>query len=149
MNNIFNIDFQEFIISLNQQKVKYILVGGYSVILRGYSRTTGDMDIWIEPSEENFLSLKKAFYNFGMSMHGLTLKKFLDTVHYDVFTYGRPPVCIEILTKVKGLTFPKAYKNAEWIEFEDFKVYVLSKNDLIEAKKATNRPKDLDDLEHL
>ena len=47
MNNIFNIDFQEFIISLNQQKVKYILVRGYSVILRGYSRTTGDMDIWI------------------------------------------------------------------------------------------------------
>jgi hypothetical protein len=44
MNNIFNEDFQDFIRSFNENDVKYILVGGYSVIIYGYSRTTGDMD---------------------------------------------------------------------------------------------------------
>lgn len=45
IKNIFNADFQDFITSLNRCEVAYILVGGYSVILHGYSRTTGDMDI--------------------------------------------------------------------------------------------------------
>jgi len=43
MGNIFNEDFQDFIQALNNNRVEYILVGGFSVILHGYSRTTGDM----------------------------------------------------------------------------------------------------------
>ena len=45
MGNIFNDDFRDFLKSLNNNNVNYILVGGYSVILHGYSRTIGDMDI--------------------------------------------------------------------------------------------------------
>lgn len=44
MGNIFNEDFRDFINALNNNHVRYILVGGFSVILHGYSRTTGDMD---------------------------------------------------------------------------------------------------------
>ena len=43
--NIFNQDFRDFIECFNRNEVEYILVGGYAVILRGYSRSTGDMDI--------------------------------------------------------------------------------------------------------
>lgn len=45
MSNIFNEDFRDFLAAFNKAEVKYILVGGFSVILHGYSRTTGDMDI--------------------------------------------------------------------------------------------------------
>jgi hypothetical protein len=48
MGNIFNDDFRDFLKALNNQNVRYMLVGGFSVILHGYSRTTGDMDIWVE-----------------------------------------------------------------------------------------------------
>ena len=48
MANIFNEDFRDFLLMLNKHEVKYILVGGFAVILHGYSRTTGDMDIWVE-----------------------------------------------------------------------------------------------------
>ena len=51
--NLFNPDFQDFIQALNTNDVAYILVGGYSVILYGYSRTTGDMDLWVQANEEN------------------------------------------------------------------------------------------------
>ncbi len=44
---IFNEDFQDFIELLNKYDVEYMLVGGYAVIIRGYSRSTGDMDIWV------------------------------------------------------------------------------------------------------
>jgi hypothetical protein len=50
MGNIFNDDYRDFLSALNEQEVKYLLVGGFSVILHGYSRTTGDMDIWVERS---------------------------------------------------------------------------------------------------
>ncbi len=46
MGNIFNEDFRDFLKALNKQEVRYLLVGGFAVILHGYSRTTGDMDIW-------------------------------------------------------------------------------------------------------
>ena len=55
IGNIFNQDFREFLNALNNNKVKYLLVGGYSVILHGYSRTTGDMDIWVDRTKENYV----------------------------------------------------------------------------------------------
>lgn len=49
--NIFNDDFREFIQALGRYNVDYLLIGGYSVILYGYHRTTGDMDILVRKTE--------------------------------------------------------------------------------------------------
>jgi predicted nucleotidyltransferase len=92
MQNIFNPDFQDFIRSLNEADVKYILVGGYAVILHGYHRNTGDLDIWVERSAENYHKLVRAFQLFGMPVFDMTLSNFLDNTDLDVFTFGRPPV---------------------------------------------------------
>ncbi len=149
-SDIFNEDFQDFIRVLNDCEVQYILVGAYSVILHGYARTTGDMDIWVNPTAENYQRLVKAFNQFGLPIFDMTLTKFLQTEDYDVFTFGRPPVCIEILTKVKGLFFENAYKGAEWFEIEgDLQVRALRFSDLITAKKAAGRAKDIDDIDNL
>lgn len=149
-NNIFNADFQDFIQALNSAKVDYMLVGGYSVILHGYSRTTGDMDIWVYPSVDNFNKLKIAFAQFGMSMFDMTLERFLASDRYDVFTFGLPPVCIEILTQVKGLEFHSAFDRAEWFQVsEGLAVRALHLTDLLVAKQAVARAKDLDDIENL
>jgi hypothetical protein len=53
MANLFNEDFQDFLRALWQHEVHYVLVGGYWVILHGYSRTTGDLDLWVEKSAAN------------------------------------------------------------------------------------------------
>lgn len=57
MANVLNEDFHDFIVALNNNGVKYILVGGFAVILHGHARVTGDMDVWIEPTEENYKKL--------------------------------------------------------------------------------------------
>ena len=72
MVNNLNQDFVEFIDALNKASVRYILVGGYAVIYHGYNRTTGDLDIWVEATKENYQFLKKAFSIFGMSLFNLT-----------------------------------------------------------------------------
>lgn len=47
---ILNEIFSDFLKLLVKHNVKYVLVGGWAVIFEGYSRTTGDMDILIEPT---------------------------------------------------------------------------------------------------
>ena len=78
MGNLFNDDFQDFLRALWAAEVKYVLVGGYSVILHGYSRTTGDLDIWVERSADNYGRLVRAFQQFGMSTFDMTRHNFLD-----------------------------------------------------------------------
>jgi len=149
MTNILNRDFTEFIDALTKAGVEYLLVGGYAVIFYGYNRTTGDLDIWVYPTKDNYQRLSKAFTNFGMSMFDMKEEKILKTDYYDVFTFGRPPICIEILTAVKGLEFHSAYKNSKLQDFDGCPVRIIDFPDLVRTKKAVNRYKDRDDLEHL
>ena len=149
MGNIFESDFRDFIQSLNDNNVDYLLVGGYAVILHGYRRTTGDLDIWVNRTEENYKKLAAAFYEFGLPLLDMTLENFLHSKTMDVYSYGRPPVAIDILTEVKGCKFDEAWAHAEtYIEDELF-IKFINLNTLRHAKKAANRFKDLDDLEKL
>lgn len=149
MGTIFNDDFREFIQAMNNHDVEYILVGGYAVILHGYRRVTGDMDIWVNRTKENYLRLTRAFQEFGLPIFDMTEAKFLDVDTVDVFSYGRPPVSIDIITKLKGVEFDDAYPQAQIFNEEGLMIRFLHLNNLIEAKKASGRHKDLDDIEKL
>lgn len=149
MGNIFNEDFIDFLKAINQQQVEYILVGGYSVILYGYSRTTGDMDILVNKTKENYQRLQKAFHDFKMPVFEMTEDNFLHNPHLDVFTFGRQPVAIDIMTSIKGATFDELYLKAIQIDVDDMLVKTIHVNDLILVKKASGRYKDLDDLENI
>lgn len=147
--NIFNPDFVEFLRCLHSESVEAILVGGYAVVLHGYFRTTGDMDIWVRPSPENYKRLQTAFALFGLPTEAISEAAFLSTIDVDVFTFGRPPIAIDILTKVKGLNFEETFKMAEEINVDGAPLRLIHLNHLKQAKKASDRNKDRDDLEHL
>ena len=142
-------DFQDFIKALNETNVHYLLVGGYSVVLHGYVRNTGDMDIWVEQTEENYQKLVSAFHIFGMPLFDMTLDNFLSNTEIDVFTFGRPPVSIDIMTSVKGLIFIDTFNAANLMEVDNIQVKVISLEYLLIAKKAANRAKDINDIENL
>ena len=149
MGNILNEDFTEFLKALNACKVEYVLIGGYAVIYHGYNRTTGDLDVWVNPTDYNYRKLLDAFQQFGLSPFDMTESRFLQTDTEDVFSFGRPPVSIDILTKVRGLTFDETFQNSALLKFDGVDVRMIDIRDLLATKKATNRPKDQDDLEHL
>lgn len=146
--DILNNDLKDFIIELNRCNVDYLLVGGYAVVLRGYSRSTGDMDIWVRRTAENHEKLMKAFALFGLPTALLNKEKFL-SADLDVFSFGRPPVAIDVMTEMKGVSFDEAFANAEWVERFDIKIHLIHLNDLIATKKAAGRNKDLNDIENL
>ena len=149
MGNVFNSDFRDFILALNNNNVSYILVGGYSVILHGYSRTTGDMDIWVKKNEENYYRIVSAFHEFRMPLFDMTQENFLNNWDVDVFTFGKSPVCIDLMTSVKGLNFEEAYNNSQIHSIEGLKIRVVHYTDLIKAKQASGRARDIDDIEKL
>ena len=149
MGNIFNQDFQDFIKALNQAEVKYVLVGGYAVILHGYNRTTGDMDIWVQQTENNYYALVKAFQLFGMPLFDMTKENFMENESLDVFTFGVPPVSIDIMLSVKGLIFGETYPLCQKLKVEGIDVMLIDKASLLLAKKASGRFRDLDDIEHI
>jgi hypothetical protein len=149
IKNLFNPDFRDFLNALNQYEVEYILAGGYSVILHGYNRNTGDLDIWVRPTAANYRRLKAAFHAFGMPLFDMTEEKFLNTEEYDVFTFGIPPTAIDLMTSHKGLDFESAFKNAYFKEVDNLKVKLIDLDDLIHAKKFIGRSKDLNDVENL
>ena len=149
MGNIFNSDFRDFIAALNNNQVRYILVGGYSVILHGYSRTTGDMDLWVERTKDNYLKIKDAFEEFGMPVFDMTEENFLYHPNWDVFTFGIPPVAIDLMIGLEGFNFQEVFDRSIIFKDDELNIRVIHKNDLIAAKKKAGRSKDLDDLENL
>jgi len=149
VGSIFNDDFRDFIRSLNDSNVEYVLVGGYAVILHGYRRTTGDLDIWVNTTKENYLKLRKALLNFGLPTTDLSEQNFLDNDAIEIFTYGIAPVSIDIMKKVKGLNFEEVYSSSQLFIDQDLTVRFISYQQLVKAKKAAGRYKDLDDLEKL
>ena len=84
-----NRDFKEFIQSLNDNQVRYLVVGGYAVAFHGHPRYTKDMDIWIEMGPENAARLIKALEQFGFGSLGLQTTDFL--VPDQVVQLGQPP----------------------------------------------------------
>ena len=149
MANVFNEDFQEFLKALNETEVKYVLVGGYSVIYHGFPRTTGYLDIFVEVSRENYEKIIKAFSIFGMPLFDMTENNFLKNKELNVFSFGRAPVSIEILKEISGLKFEEVYKEAIDTEIEEIKIKIINLNHLKENKKQSGRNKDLNDLENL
>jgi len=149
VNNIFNEDFKEFIVLLNKFEVEYILVGGYAVILHGYVRTTGDLDIWLKRSPENYLKFLNAASKFGLPTSEFTQDKFLYNTSIDVFSFGRPPNGLDIMLEVKGLEFDECFEDSSMYETDGIEIRLIHYNHLIAAKKAAGRPKDLVDIIYL
>ena len=49
--------------ALNAEGVRYVLIGGFAVILHGFVRATKDIDLLIDASSENVQRLKRAMSN--------------------------------------------------------------------------------------
>lgn len=146
MPNLFNYDFLEFLHLLGKNKVQFLLVGGYAVILHGYVRSTGDLDLWVNKTPENYQNLKQVYLEFGAPI--FPYEEFLND-KFDVWSIGIEPTKIEILTHIDGLEFNESFKNCNWLDLEKVKVPFIDFDDLIKNKLASGRFKDLADVEQL
>lgn len=145
-NNIFNVDFLEFLEFLTKHQVEFLLVGGYAVVLHGYIRSTGDMDLWIDRTDENYKKLKKVYIDFSAPIFP---EEEFSNPKFNVWGIGVEPSKIEILTQVDGLQFNESYKKREYFKVDKLQIPYIDFEDLIKNKLASGRHKDLADIEQL
>lgn len=145
--DIFDEEILKFWAALQHTNVKYIMVGGYAANLHGYQRYTGDIDIWLEDSSENRQRLREAFIECGMGDYFM-LDKMQFVAGWTDFRLMNG-LRLDILVDMKGLedyTFEECLQMAAIADIDDIKVPFLHINQLIENKKAVNRPKDQIDV---
>jgi hypothetical protein len=124
-----------------------LVIGGYAVGYHGYPRATGDLDIWISVHQKNAENLIRVLREFGFNFPDTKKDVFLQD--NKVFRMGKPPIRIELLTAISGLNFPDCYPNCIETTLDGIPAKIINKHDLIQNKKASGRPKDLDDLLHI
>jgi hypothetical protein len=142
-----NSDFKEFIQLLNDNQVKYLVIGGYAVAVHGHPRYTKDIDIWIEMSSENADKLLTALNQFGFGSLGLSPQDFQSPDQ--IIQLGYPPNRIDLITTPDGIDFDTCYTSKIEIIINDIPVQFIDLNNLKKNKKASGRLQDLADLENL
>jgi hypothetical protein len=144
---VLNQDFKEFIQSLNDNRVNYLVVGGYAVAFHGYPRYTKDIGIWIEPTPDNATKAIKALEQFGFASLGLKEADFL--APDQIIQLGYPPNRIDLISTLPGVEFANCYTSRVRVEIEGVLVDFIDLNNLRKNKRATGRYQDLADLENL
>ena len=140
-------DLSEFLRLLSSHGVEYLLVGGYAVGLHGYPRTTGDMDVRVNPTPENASKLVSALVDFGYAASNLSPTPFTNPAK--IVRLGVPPVCIDLVMSISGADFASSYARRKLDDFTGAPVSLISLDDLKANKRAAGRPNDIDDLNYL
>ncbi|MGD0078881.1 MAG: nucleotidyl transferase AbiEii/AbiGii toxin family protein [Sedimentisphaerales bacterium] len=140
-------DFKELLELLNAHKVEYVVVGGYALAFHGAPRVTGDIDLLVKPDTTNAKRILEALAEFGFVSLNLSEADF--TTPENVVQFGVPPVRVDIMNSLTGVSWEKA--NADKVRggFDKTIVHFISKEDLITNKKSLGRQKDLADIEAL
>jgi hypothetical protein len=99
-----NSDFKDLLRELNGAGVRYLIVGGYAVMVYTKPRTK-DLDLWIEPTEPNAQKLFLALAQFGAPTEDIRPGDFTEP---DVFFHGIEPVRIDIMTSIPRIDFVSA-----------------------------------------
>jgi predicted nucleotidyltransferase len=142
-----NPDFKEFIQSLNDNGVRYLVVGGYAVALHGYPRYTKDIDLWVEPVPDNADKIIAALDQFGFGSLELKATDFLEPD--SIIQLGYPPNRIDLITTLPGVEFGDCYSARIVTEMDGVMVSFIDLENLKKNKRASGRAQDLADLENL
>ncbi len=141
-------DFEDFLKLLNQYKVQYLVVGGYAMAFHGKPRFTGDLDVWINISEDNSLKMVSVIGDFGFASLGFTSEDF--SKPNLINQIGYPPLRIDILTSIDGVNFNEAYSEKLEIELDEgLKITYIGLDELIKNKKSSGRKIDIADVADL
>jgi hypothetical protein len=142
-----NPNFKDLLSALNDCNAKYLVVGGYAVMIHSEPRYTKDLDIWVEATPENALLVYRALAAFGAPLAGIRPEEFAKP---DViYQLGVPPSRIDVLTSISGVEFAESWPRRFESKFGDLQVPFISLDDLIRNKRSVGRHSDLADCERL
>src|ERR1700761_2329227 len=145
--DILDEELAKFWKTLNENSVRYIMVRGFTNRFHGFNRSTDDLDMWLEDTNENRKQLRKAFSELGYGDFA-SFETMQFVPGWTNFYIG-VGIELDIMTKMKGLEdipFHECLEMASIADLEGIKVPFLHINHLIANKRIVNRPKDQIDV---
>lgn len=147
----FGEEVSSFLRAAHGNNLRVLLVGGGAVNFHGYQRHSADIDLWIEPSAENFGRLVTVLRSLGFEVN--KLPEAVLRQEQNISIKISPDMEIELITRfTPGCTFEEAWARSEVSELAGEPVAlfrVLSYDDLVASKLRSARPKDLLDVQEL
>lgn len=140
-------DFKDLLSLFNAHHVEYVIVGSYALAFHGAPRYTGDIDLFVRPTEENAGRILNALADFGFGSLQLQIKDFVSPDQ--VIQLGIPPVRIDLLTSISGRDWESVQEDKVTGKYGDLEVFYIGKKSYLLNKKASGRAKDLADVEAL
>ena len=138
-------DLETLLKSLNAREVRYVIIGATAFPVHGYARATLDVDILIEPTEENASRMWEALRAFGYDVTDVTIKDMLAKK----ILIRQYLLETDIHPSAAGVTFEQVWDNRVEGAVGETPTYFAGLDELIAMKQAAGRPKDMEDLRAL
>src|SRR6266550_3636358 len=142
-----NRDFRDLFAELNAAGAEFLLVGAHALAVHGHIRATKDLDVWVRPSESNARRVLTALTSFGAPTEKIAQADL--TSEGTIIQIGVEPVRIDIITSIDGVEFAPAWNSRQSARFGDQDISVISRDHLVQNKRASGRTQDLADVEAL
>lgn len=142
-------DFRDLLTALAEAEAEFVLLGGWAMAVHGRPRATEDLDVLVRANATNSNRVFEALVAYGapVGAHGVHSTTF--ETEGPAYRLGVKPLCIEVLTKVSGITFDDAVRDALHTRIDGRDIDVIGREALLRNKRAAGRHKDLDDVEWL
>lgn len=122
-------------------------MGAHALAAHGRPRATDDLDVLVEPTKANAARLAAALDDFGFPEFARRASELASGER--MATIGRPPLRIDVMNTITGVTFRQAWKGRVEAEIDGLVLPFLGRAELEKNKAASGRAKDLLDLELL
>ena len=140
-------DFAELLRLFNKHRVRYCVVGAFAVGFYAIPRYTKDLDVLVEPTEENGERICRALRDFGFGSLKIGPRDFSRKGSF--IQLGYEPVRVDLITSIPGVTFEQVWRNRERGQYGRTRVFFIGRRELLKNKRVSRRKQDLADLEIL
>lgn len=137
-------DWNEFIAGLNDQRVRFLIVGAHALAANGRPRATQDLNVFVDRSKANVRRLAQALVQFGFPELAREAVRFEEPNR--MATLGTPPLRIDIMNHIDGVSFAEAWRGRLQGRLGENPVGFLGLAELRRNKVASGRAKDLADV---
>ena len=128
--------------ALRREDVRYVLIGGFAVILHGWVRATKDIDLLVDVSVPNVQALKRAMS--VLSDNAIALIDDGEIADYSVVRIA-DEIIVDLMKEACGIDYRAAVEGGvEETTVEGVEIRLASKDLLIRTKQTTRESDAMD-----
>jgi hypothetical protein len=141
------------------EKIKYVVTGGFAINFHGIPRLTADLDLIIGLNPSNLKAAVEIFKKLGYEprlpvpaeniLDPIKRKEWRETKNLVAFSFFHPDYQEELVDVIihKDDRFADYYKDRDIVKILEFEVPIINLNHLKELKRELGRKQDIADLQ--